>query len=80
MFLNYIIQYVSVQLILLKTSLLQDNVERGWTPVGDLVVARTNIACVEMSDGRVMVAGGATGESDGTLLDSVEIFDPGNRR
>ena len=48
--------------------------------MGDLVVARTNIACVEMSDGRVMVAGGATGESDGTLLDSVEIFDPGNRR
>ncbi len=59
---------------------MQDNVERGWTPVSDLVVARTNIACVEMSDGRVMVAGGATGESDGTLLDSVEIFDPGNRR
>ena len=48
--------------------------------MGDLVVARTNIDCIDMSDGRVMVAGGATGEDDGTLLDSVEIFDPGNRR
>jgi hypothetical protein len=53
-----------------------DPVSEHWSSAGALAVSRINQGAVLMQDGRVMVAGGDHGGSNG-YLSSVEIYDPG---
>src|SRR6185295_19589795 len=53
-----------------------DSVAR-WVATGDLNVARTYHTATLLADGRVLVVGG-TG-SDGSILDSAELYDPAVR-
>ena len=51
-----------------------NTVNNGWSPTGSLRTARRAHSATLLNDGRVLVAGGLTG--DGTQLTSAEIYDP----
>jgi hypothetical protein len=57
---------------------LFDPRKQRFLPVGDLLIARHKHDMVLLADGRVLVAGGSTAESERTT--STEIFDPATAR
>ncbi len=54
-----------------------------FSPVGDMTAGRTWHTSTLLADGRVLIAGGEAGTSDGSVpsktLSSAEIYDPGER-
>lgn len=62
----------------LASAEVYDPTRNTWTPVpGGLQVARTGARAVLLKDGRVLVAGGASGiDAAAKPLDSAELFDP----
>ena len=48
-----------------------------FTRTGDMTTARGRHSAVLLADGRVLIVGGfQTNDTDGTILDSAEVFDP----
>ena len=58
----------------LKSAEIYDPSTRAWTPTGVMITARFGPEAVLLSDGRVLVAGGANGED--LNLTPAEIYDP----
>lgn len=58
-------------------SQLYDPVTNSWSTVGDLITPRINFSATLLSNGQVLVTGGAT---DVTRLEQTELYDPATQR
>jgi N-acetylneuraminic acid mutarotase len=52
----------------------------GWSDLPSLTGARASTAAALLPDGKVLVAGGKTGRSDGTALNTAELWDPATQK
>lgn len=58
----------------LATAEVFDPQRAGWAAAGSMLTARSNLLSARLADGRVLVAGGSTGQGRDTA--EAEIFDP----
>jgi N-acetylneuraminic acid mutarotase len=52
----------------------------GWSDLPQLTGVRLGAAAALLPDGKVLVAGGKTGRSDGTALNTAELWDPATQK
>ncbi|MBI5525971.1 MAG: hypothetical protein HY897_06515 [Deltaproteobacteria bacterium] len=60
----------------LASAEIYDPSRDAWHGIGSMTVGRYAHTATLLSDGKVLVTGGETGQGGGTFLDTVEVYDP----